>query len=83
MHKKSPISLLFTALPFLALISALVFSYWLRSLSGVQGLLEWMPSYHRVYKLMQLAGCVPLLILGVYELAAKKGNRFFMYLVIK
>jgi len=77
MHKKTPLSLLFTALPFLALISAFVFTFWLRSLSGVQGLLEWMPSYHRVYKLIQLAGCAPLLILAVYDMVAKKGNRIF------
>ena len=77
MHKKSPLFLILIALPLLAVFSALVFTFWLRSLSGVQGLLEWMPSYKLTFRLIQIAGCIPLLFLGAYALISKKGIRFF------
>jgi len=75
MRKKSPLFLLFIALPFLAMLFALAFAFWLRSLSGVRGLLEWMPSYRLIYHFIQLTGFIPLLFLGLYILLTRKNKR--------
>ena len=75
MQKKTPFFLLSIVLPFLAAISALVFTFWLRSLSGVRGLLEWMPSYNLIYRLMQVAGIIPLVFLALYGILSKANKR--------
>jgi len=75
MHKKSPLFFLFIALPILATVSALTFEFYLRSLSGVQGLLEWMPFYNLMYRCIQLTGIIPLFLLGCYALLSRKNKR--------